>query len=261
MRRPYLTSDRLRLRFPMPHPQLDIGSLGPGEPAVVQNPASSSSEDDVAPQDDAPQNVQLVPSATQPAPSASSSDRAISGQSTQTGSTTSLGSTEAFTSTSAQLASATGLSSVTSSLTTSLVSLASPTTAASSSMYPLSLSSSVSSATPSASSSESVSPVSSSIAPSRASASASSSASPSATSAAAGPRGIGHDTAFYAGVALGVFILIACLATIIACLVRFRTRRREAAAVAAIAWDPVVAKPSSLELESDFSLTGDPRRR
>ncbi|KAJ7493685.1 hypothetical protein FB451DRAFT_1215128 [Mycena latifolia] len=67
-----------------------------------------------------------------------------------------------------------------------------------------------------------------------------------------------HGAPFYAAIALGVLIAVAILATIIACIIRIRARRRHAAATT-IGWDPVVladGKPST-STAPDYSLAGD----
>ncbi|KAF7343949.1 hypothetical protein MVEN_01683700 [Mycena venus] len=248
----------LRLRFPMP--QLDIGSLAPGEPVVVQNSPYYAG---VAPQDDAPQQVHSVAASTLGTGTAAAtslaagdaSDRAISTASTGMISTASTGSLVVFQSTSAT---AIALSSVTFSLASS-ASMASSLVAPSASASP-----SIPSSVVLAASVQSTLPASSSIAPSFVAPSSSSpspSASPSPSvspSPAALPEPTTHGATFYSAIALGTLILVACVATIIACLVRFRTRRREAAAVATIAWDPVVLDGGGKESTApDLSLTGD----
>ncbi|KAF8178521.1 hypothetical protein K438DRAFT_1264387 [Mycena galopus ATCC 62051] len=244
--------NHLQLRFPMP--QLDIGSLGPGERVIVQNYAPNP--EGVAPQDDAPQQVESVAGAADIVPSESASDTAISSESASMDSTTSSGSTSTFSSlssaTSSLSSSASSVSSVT--LTSSMSSSSSsPSPSLSSSSPP---STSLSSSASLASSAISAEPISfTSLFPSSA---ASSSTSPSTTSAAASAAPtITHGAPFYAAIALGTFILVACVATVIACLIRVRTRRREAAAIATIAWDPVVLDGAKEPTAPDLSLTGD----
>ncbi|KAJ7838872.1 hypothetical protein B0H14DRAFT_3869929 [Mycena olivaceomarginata] len=245
MRRPYLTSDRLRLRFPMPHPHSISVVSALASPLWCRIRRAPAPRTTLRHKTMRPQNVQLVPSATQPAPSASSSDRAIPGQSTQTGSTTSLGSTELHVNirparlchrplqrdllvdnfsrvTGVPNDSGVGPPCTRSVCQQCLVSHAKRVFLESVFArvvfyHPISgvrvcvfLCLAV------------------------------------RHQCSRGSQGIGHDAAFYAGVALGVFILIAC-----------PRHHHRPLPVAAIAWDPVVAKPSSLDLESDFSLTGD----
>ncbi|KAJ7879159.1 hypothetical protein B0H13DRAFT_2278898 [Mycena leptocephala] len=256
MRRRYTTSDHLRLRFPMP--QLDIGSLDSGEPAIVTSPYYAATPQEVAPQDDAPQQVQSVgpaTAATLPSETGTAPDRAIFGQSTRvdTSFTTILGSTGAFDSTSTAsatvLSSATEISSWAISSVTASVSIAP-------SPIPSSLSSSISPGVASATStspSDTTSSASSVFAPSSAS-----SASPSTTSAATlDPQTMNHHAPIYAAIILGVLILVACVAAVIACLIRFRARRRDAADMAKIGWDPVVLGDAKEPTISDSSFTGD----
>ncbi|KAJ6554246.1 hypothetical protein B0H19DRAFT_1152961 [Mycena capillaripes] len=255
MRRRYIMSNHLRLRFPMP--QLDIGNLAPGEPAIVQSPQ------EVAPQDVAPQQVQSVGTETKLSfETGGASDKAISSQSTRidTGSTTALESTAAFESASARIAtvptSVPADSSVTE-VSSSTVSLFAVST--SMILSPIASTSSRSSSSPvalaiSASSSDSTMSASSSLALS--SSSPSSSTSPATTSADPS-KVMTHNAPFYAAIILGVLILIACVATIVACLIRIRTRRRDAAEISTIGWDPVVVDSAKEHTPSDFSLSGD----
>ncbi|KAJ7450283.1 hypothetical protein B0H11DRAFT_2289307 [Mycena galericulata] len=226
MRRRY--TDRLRLRFPMP--QLDIGSLAPGEPAIVTNDSPNDvAAPPVAPQDNAPQKVHALTSTVALATGTS----VLTGESARTdspsvetfASSSALQSVSMISSWSAMTASS---SPVTSSTTTSS-SLAS-STIATSSLHPSSIPSRVALVT----SSTSQTPSSSSLAPSSIV-----SASASASSDAA-PYTLTHGAPFYASLALGALILIACLAVVIAFLIRVRARRRDRAALTHIAWDPVV---------------------
>ncbi|KAJ7653654.1 hypothetical protein DFH06DRAFT_1474787 [Mycena polygramma] len=254
-------------------PQLVLGGLALGESAIVPNGASPQ---EVAPQNDAPQQPQSVPTA--PALSFATTsvpDRAISpptSTSIDTGSTTALRSTAALQPTSAQTASVTADSSVLQvSSSPAVSSLAAFTSMI---IVPLaSPSSSLSSParlalTSSTSSSESTSPAPSLIAPSSSFAPSPSSSSPStpsssdvpsATSASAvGPHKVmTHMAPIYAAIILGVLIVIACLATIIACLVRSRARRRDVAALSAIGWDPVVLDDAKQPTAPIFSFSGD----
>ncbi|KAJ6485321.1 hypothetical protein C8R47DRAFT_1072683 [Mycena vitilis] len=272
MRRRYTTSDQqLRLRSPMP--QLAIGGLALGGSAIVPNGASPQ---EVAPQNDAPQQPQSVPTA--PALSFATTsvpDRAISppsSTSVDTGSTTASRPTAASQSTSAQIASVTADSSVlqvssspaVSSLAALTSTIALPLASPSSSLSsPARLA-----LTSSAFSSESTSPASSLLAPSSSFtpppsssslSSPSSSDAPSATSASAlGPhKEMTHMAPIYAAIILGALIVIACLATILACLVRSRARRRDVAALSAIGWDPVVLDDPKQPTAPIFSFTGD----
>ncbi|KAJ6462591.1 hypothetical protein C8R45DRAFT_1178333 [Mycena sanguinolenta] len=268
MQRRYTTPTRLRSRVPIP--QLDIGSVGPGEQAIVQNDPNHAG--DVAQQDDAPQRVQSAAGANGTVPPGSASGTAILGESTGANSTAGLGATEALESSSAQFASATVFSSVTSSLTASAgvasSSIAPLSSSPSSSLPSASISSvslsstslsslsSVSSASSRATSSESIPPVSSSSTPPSA---PSSSTSPSPSASTSSAASISHGAPFYATIALGTLILIACLAAIVACLIRIRTRRREAAAISTIAWDPAVLDGANAKEATapDLSLVGD----
>ncbi|KAJ6459869.1 hypothetical protein C8R45DRAFT_541980 [Mycena sanguinolenta] len=126
----------------------------------------------------------------------------------------------------------------------------------STSLSPLS---SVSSPSPSATSSDSISLASSSstlpFSPS-----SSTSPSPSASTSSAASISHGARAAFYATIALGTLILIACIAAVVACLIRIRIRirRREAATISTIGWDPVVldhAKEATTATP-DLSLVG-----
>ncbi|KAJ7437249.1 hypothetical protein B0H11DRAFT_632070 [Mycena galericulata] len=225
MRRRY--TDRLRLRFPMP--QLDIGSLAPGEPAIVTNDSPYYvAAPPVAPQDNAPQQVHALTSTvvlvTGTSVLTGESARTYSLSAETLASSTALQSVSMISSWSAMTASS---SPVTSSSTTSS-SLAS-STIATSSLHPSSIPSRVALVT----SSTSQTPSSSSPPSSTVSASAS-------ASSDAAPYTLTHGAPFYASLALGALILIACLAVVIAFLIRVRARRRYRAALTHIAWDPVI---------------------
>ncbi|KAJ7697004.1 hypothetical protein B0H17DRAFT_1130652 [Mycena rosella] len=247
MRERYARSERLRLRVPTP--QLDIGDVTPGEPVIVQNesdPFYAAGPQEVEPQNDAPQQVQSVAPATpsplriavgSPSPStriAESSRISLSSASVRSVESASRSRSLAIASSSAAAFS----SSPAASLITS--------SASASSSVP-------SSTSASSSSSESTLPASSS------STTSSTSVSASATSAAAAHSyTMSQGAPFYAAIALGALIAIALVATIVACIIRVRARRR-AADAATIGWDPVVLEDgkASTSTDPDFSLAGD----
>ncbi|KAJ6483123.1 hypothetical protein C8R45DRAFT_1148848 [Mycena sanguinolenta] len=85
----------------------------------------------------------------------------------------------------------------------------------------------------------------------------SSSTSPSSSASASSAASISHGASFYATIALGTLIFIACIAALVACLIRIRTHRRAAAAISTIAWDPAVLDGGKKGTATDLSLVGD----
>ncbi|KAK7055597.1 hypothetical protein R3P38DRAFT_2499538 [Favolaschia claudopus] len=255
----YATPDHLRLRSPMP--QLDIGNLDPGEDVIVQNVFGAADPDEFVPKDHSPQQVPWMASATHPVLLFSLPANAISQESMKMESTTTVVSTALLSVSSSQASPSATASS--SSPTASSFSL----TASSSSLTASSSSSSIASVSPT--SLQFVSSVSVSVS----STSASTSSAPTLTSSTGLPLSSpsasssitaaisDHGAVFWSAMTLGLFIAIACVAAVVACLIRSYTRRRDAAAIDTMAWDPAVVARSTttkhLTMPASLSLIGD----
>ncbi|KAJ7153074.1 hypothetical protein C8R43DRAFT_453043 [Mycena crocata] len=266
MRRGDMAPRHLRLRFPTP--QLSMASLDSGQAAIVQdNPYFAAGPQEVAPQDDAPQRAQSVGMAaesttattgTAPLFTERASQNAMNGQRTRSDSTfatTSATAVIAPTSISASISPASVLSTgpiVSSSILAS--STLSPSAASSSLLLASSsaLSSLSSSVTSASSSFDLASPSTSSA--------SSTSAAPSGTSAATSGHSyaLTHGAPFFAGITLGILLLIAFSATLGTYIFRFRSGRRDrAAAETNIGWDPVVLDGKQASMDKNRPLDGD----
>ncbi|KAJ6540989.1 hypothetical protein DFH09DRAFT_1394899 [Mycena vulgaris] len=249
-------------------PQLDVGSLAPGETAIVQD---NDGPQEVVTQNDAPQQVQSIALAATSIlrfTSGGSSASARIAQSTtiDPSSATALRSSAAFESTSlsASVASPLTASSTAAAISSVVASSRTYSSVITSSSVASSSSALIPSASVSSSASSSSTPTrlalatsaSSSQAPSSASSSSTTSAAAasSTSAAAARPYTMTHGAPFYAAIALGGLIAVALLAALLACLIRVRRRRH--AATADIGWDPVVLEDAK-DSEPDFSLAGD----
>ncbi|KAJ7620422.1 hypothetical protein FB45DRAFT_1094570 [Roridomyces roridus] len=194
-----------RTRYPMPQLELEIGSGESADiPYYVQPPPPQQQQ--VAPQYDAPQAPQQVPSVL--------------------ASTATLSFTSEFMFSTAASLTSSSLSTLSTTLSTPSSSLPSSSLPSSSSTYLSSVL--TSSTTQASSSSSSLSPTSSPLAL----------ASPSASSKDDGPQTLEHGVPFDAAIALGAVIGFACICVTVSYVLRIRSTRHRAADK--IRWDPVV---------------------
>ncbi|KAJ7257817.1 hypothetical protein C8J57DRAFT_1516695 [Mycena rebaudengoi] len=270
MRRRYTPNQALRVRSPLP--QVSVGDLPLGEPAVVQEeegPYYAEAPQAVLPLAHgsivgafttttpaeasfppvSPLTLASITSAVNtPAASVDAANRAVLSAARAVSSIAAAIASGDVSATSARVSTSSADAFATTSDTTS--SLASSSASASSLVPPMSSSIGSSSLVSTSAASSSVSSSINSATPSD------SSSSPSAsTSAIVSPSSnMSHRLPIYAGVALGLILLITLLAIVIRCIIRTRTRRKEA--VSAIAWDPVVLEDGKGD-RSDGTFAGD----